>query len=257
MNSLMKNFVNYNKIPTNPSRKTIKQYLVRQMKREYLGKILRPLLDLAKTGFKAQVGSGVSAKEVIFVPYLCMIVGDSEELGSKLTGQRANLGCRCCTSTDVHVYDPAKSPFHTIRDDSEMDKLTREGEQLFIKLCEYVRLHGRGRGTKRYQKTPREKQVEQDLLNSGLCPGTNPLYEYFQEQNDLHFNSYHQAIVPDHLHTVQLGIIQYCIGWTMQIIFAVGFLDPTYDGNVGQVDSRIIHMDNLYSYEFLKPCHFR
>lgn len=257
MNSLMKYFVNYNNIPTNPSRKMIKQYVVRQMKREYLGQILRPILDLAKTGFKAQVGSGVSAKEVIFVPYLCMIVGDSEELGSKLTGQRANLGCRCCTSTDVHVYDPAKSPFHTIRDDTEMDKLTQEGEHLFIKLCESVRMNGRGKGAKRYTKTPREKKVEQDLLNSGLCPGTNPLYEYFQEQRDLGFNSYHQAIVPDHLHTVQLGIIQYCIGWTMQIIFAVGFLDPIYDGNVSEVDGRIIHMDNLYSYEFLKPCHFR
>ena len=99
----------------------VMQYLKRQMKRQYLNDILEPLLSLGTSGFVAQVGTGSKAQRYNFIPYLCMIVGDSEELGSKITGTSEKTGCRCCTTKHVEEYDPNKLAIHELRNDKDMD----------------------------------------------------------------------------------------------------------------------------------------
>lgn len=241
-----------------PSRqKKLIPYLKRKIKLAYLDDILRPLLELATTGFAALIGTGPKAKSCVLVPYLCMIVGDSEELG-RLSGQRGKVGCRLCTSTNIHIYDPEMLGRHVLRSDVESDRIISAGEDLFLCQTAFTRNAHDPEHIPNYRKSVAETLAEIELTNSGLHPGRNPLYKYFEFQNSLGVNSFHQAVVPDHLHTVQLGIIQYCIDWTVQIAFAVRFLDPTrFALNIGVIDSRIINMDALYSYEFLPTVHFR
>jgi len=238
---------------SNSDQSNILSYCHRQMKREYLDDILFPLLQLAEVGFKAQVGYGDSARHAIFVPHLCMIVGDTEELGRKLTGVKDQTGCRCCTTKHVNVYDPTKLADHSSRNDVEMDRITSDGATVFLKKYESYKM-----GIKPFLMTDQDREMLKKLEESGLHAGENPLYKYFERQRSLHLNSYHDAVVPDHLHTVQLGVICHCVSWVMQVVFAVKYLDPdTYKENVAKIDDRIINIETVHSYDFIKSTHFR
>jgi hypothetical protein len=231
-------------------------YLKRQMKRKYLDDILRPLLKLQDTGFKAQVGTGPKSRQYTFIPYLCMLVGDSEELGYKITGTSEKTGCRCCISKGVYNYDPTLLGMHQIRNDAHMDDVTTQGELLFLQRLKHHRVKGRAVHFTTASKEWR-LEIENELEAAGMHPGNNPLYKYFKIQSEKGFNSYHQAIVPDHLHTIQLGLVTNCITWTMQIIFAVKYLDSSFEHNTSVIDKRISSINTLNSYRFIETHHFR
>ena len=234
----------------------VMQYLKRQMKRQYLNDILEPLLSLGTSGFVAQVGTGSKAQRYNFIPYLCMIVGDSEELGSKITGTSEKTGCRCCTTKHVEEYDPNKLAIHELRNDKDMDDVTSEGEQLFLERLEHHRKHGANKPF-RVKSNPWRENVDAALRSAGLHAGANPLYKYFEFQSKHGINSYHRAVVPDHLHTIQLGLVVNCITWTMQIVFAVKYLDDAYGHNTSVIDQRIIKSNTLNSYRFIETVYFR
>ena len=230
---------------------TIRKYMQRQMKRQYLDAVLSPIYELEQIGFLAQVGVGAKSTIRRFYSYLCLIVGDSEELGGKLTGHYCKTGCRICMATNVHLFLVPDATYPK-RDDNLMDSLTRRGAELFAKQCVA------SREETKHDWTVEDHETNDGLKRAGLHHGVNPLYKYFAYQNFHRINSYHEAIVPDHLHTIQLGIMKYCISWTMQIVYLVQFLDPgSYGGNVSKIDTRIMNMDNISSYQFIESVQFR
>ena len=95
---------------------------------------------------------------------------------------------------------------------------------------------------------PAYKKYYKDAKTVGIKSGYNKLYRLFKQQNKQNIMSFHLSLVPDNLHTLSKGFIEYCISWTMCCLLKVKDTDKdNFGSNITQLDNRIKKFPTIQS----------
>jgi hypothetical protein len=243
---------------------SIIQMLSRKIKLCFIHDALEPLLSLGETGMHLMLKDQNQSRIITVHPQLSIITGDNEELhklagqsikakGSK-SGKRKRI-CRICDSPDcIRDLDWSRGEPGVFRTDAIMNRLGTDGEHLLLRKFRHTSLGHRG-GI--YKKTTADIRIEKALVDLNHKAGYNPLYKFFAWQNSVNVLSFHQALVPDILHTVLKGIAEYAIHWAWDCITAIGRLDATFGSNCAYFDERLQSFPYIQSFRFFPNCRFR
>jgi len=200
-------------------------------------------------------------------PMLSLVTGDNEEL-NKLGGQSIATGksktkkersfkmcCRICVSTDCICdlkWDYLNPP--KIRDDKEMDALGKAGQSAVYN--KFLRLTGSTLASTSKTLRTRDAEIFKQLKRHNIYPGENKLYQHFAWQNEQGVLSFHLALVPDILHTVLKGVVEYAIHWTWDILCCISKLDVYFATVCAEFDERISSFPFIQALRFFPNCRF-
>jgi hypothetical protein len=229
-------------------RRKILEMLNREMRLQYISEILKPLLNFSEYGLKLMIGSpsNQNVKIITAFPHISMITADSKEC-SNLSGisyNSKNCKCRICLVSDCISLKPisAKQESQNFRDDKTSMNLCIEGYAA-------VKQHMSG-------MSEEIKTIYENLYKVNLKPGKNPLYDIFEWQNERKILSFHQALVPDYLHTITKGLIENCIAMTMACLLSIQEIDKRYINNIQTIDDRIKLFPSIQSLEIMRRFRF-
>jgi hypothetical protein len=218
-----------------------KQYI------NYLYDILSPILKYQKNGVILNIGGNkIGARNINAFPHFVLISGDtaSSHFLAGSSFQKKNMKCRLCTTTDcvTFSYNAKQFPF---RDDNAMEQLGLIGQEaLLLKAKKLKKL------------SPNEieyiKNIEEKLYEYNITSGFNPLIGLFQWQNERNINSFYKSLVPDYLHTVYKGVIEYAVEWSIGCLFAVAELDIVYNNNMTLINDRISRFPIIHSLDIFE-----
>ena len=227
----------------------------RRAQLNYLGQVLKPLLECQSRGLTLQVGNSSNKLMINAIPFLVAIIGDNEGshyIAGASTSKKWSR-CRVCTHEDCSSFklnlDAAPdlsspdsfSSQKSFRSDTVTKLLAERGADIELKLFKGVPISADERNTMRTLEF-------QNIASSR----SNPLYDIMEAthrpcQFSPHLPRFglHQSVPPDVLHTFLKGCGEYCLSLVMAIVHSIQTLDAKYFSNVSELD-RLIDLINIH-----------
>ena len=112
-------------------------------------------------------------------------------------------------------------------------------------MLSYVYSHvpGMGRGDREFVMDDRLKRALHKAKVMGLKVGRNPMFKIPRYQVHHGASGGLPAMLwPDVLHTLLKGLVEVCIGWSLQIIQRIARIDPTYRSARSNIEDRLMSM---------------
>ena len=217
----------------------------RRLKLDYLFELISPIVKYQKNGLIMRVGKNENAFDITAFPHLVMITGDSQELDyiAGTSHRSSTMKCRICTETDCISFIKNRPPA-PFRKDVEMQNIGL--------ICQNALKSHYYNGA-----SEQTTQAEELKRNYNMKVGFNPLISLFSWQNKRGINSFFEAVVPDYLHTVIKGIIEYAVTWSINCIHAFEYLDEvSFRDSMLTIDQRIKYFPVVQSMEFSRRFRF-
>ena len=104
-----------------------------------------------------------------------------------------------------------------------------------------------GRGDQEFRMDDRFKRALHKAKVMGLKAGRNPMFKIprYQVQHGV-TGGLPGMLWPDVLHTLLKGLIEVCIGWSLQIIQRISLLDRAYRSARNNIEDYLTSMQTTY-----------
>jgi hypothetical protein len=173
--------------------------------------------------------------------HLVLITGDSksQDYLSGTSSRKKFLKCRCCMMYDCITPSSKIRDDIIFRDDVEMNEVGKYGYKgLLLKLNMKKTIAS---NRLEYKKiTQQINDINKRMSDLNCAVGDNPLYMSFRWQRERGINSFHSALPPDYLHTINKGPVECCIAWCVACIMATAEIDKiNYGSNMATLDTKI------------------
>ena len=115
-----------------------------------------------------------------------------------------------------------------------------------------------GRGDQEFRMDDRFKRALHKAKVMGLKAGRNPMFKIPRYQVQLGVTGGLPGMLwPDVLHTLLKGLIEVCIGWSLQIIQRISLLDRAYRSARNNVEEYLTSMQTTYeAFSPVRPVRF-
>jgi hypothetical protein len=131
-----------------------------------------------------------------------------------------------------------------------------EYKLISVDLC--VNSSGMGRGDRNFMMDDRFKRVLHKAKIMGLKAGGNPMFKIPRYQVQHGASGGLPAMLwPDVLHTLLKGLIEVCIGWSLQMIQRISLLEVTYRSARSNIEDFLTGVQaHKEAFSPVRPYHF-